>query len=102
MIIPSTFVSEGIRIADFLEGFAVYRCKHKSGLGLAVFATGKDAALLDEILRKIERDRRAKERAATPANTSGDTSKGIANAKEKAKEKKPKPAQPDPCDRGPS
>ena len=65
-------------------------------------AASKDAALLDEILRKLERDRRAKERAATPANTSGETSKGIANAKDKAKEKKPKPAQPDPGDRGPS
>jgi hypothetical protein len=72
MITAHTTVEEGVRFAMMIDAPAVQKIRIKNKIGIALFAVGPDALLVEKILEEIKK------------------SKGEPDAKAKAKTKKSK------------
>lgn len=61
MITGHTTVAEGIRFALFLDAPATMKMKIKNKIGIAIFAVGDDAVLVEKILAEMAAAKRKEE-----------------------------------------
>jgi len=84
MITAHTTVEEGVRFAMMIDAPAVQKIRIKNKIGIALFAVGPEALLVEKILEEVRK------------------SKGEPDAKAKQKKSKGKDAGAGAGDRGPA
>ena len=57
MITANTTVAEGVRFAMMIDAPAMQKVRIKNTIGIALFAVGADALLVEKILDEMRKDR---------------------------------------------